>query len=85
MATLGILSRVFLFYFEKISSHSGLFQVFREIPAEIQDLAGMKFVLKKKKMFLKSKQICILYTEKPQKEKKNENKRNEQSYIYNKL
>ena len=30
----------------------------------------MKFVLKKKKKFLKSKQICILYTKKPQKEKK---------------
>ena len=36
-------------------------------------------------MFLKSKQICILYTEKPQNEKKNENKRNEQNYLYNKL
>ena len=30
----------------------------------------MKFVLKKKKKFLKPKQICILYTEKPQNEKK---------------
>ena len=30
----------------------------------------MKFVLKKKKKFLKPKQIYILYTEKPQKEKK---------------
>ena len=86
MVTLGILSRVFLFFFEEISGHSSLFQVFWEIPAEIQDLTGMKFVLKKKKKkFLKSKQICILYTEKPQKEKKNENKRNEQSYLYNKL
>ena len=37
---------------------------------EIQDLASIKFVLKKKKkLFLKPKQICILYTEKPQKEK----------------
>ena len=33
-------------------------------------------------MFLKPKQICILYTEKPQ--KKNEKKRNEQMYLYNK-
>ena len=48
MATPGILSRVFLFYFEKISSRSDLFQVLRKIPAEIQDLASMKFVLKKK-------------------------------------
>ena len=31
----------------------------------------MKFVLKKKKKILKPKQIYILYTEKPQKEKKN--------------
>ena len=86
MVTPGILSRVFLFYFEKISSRSDLFQVFRKIPAEIQDLASMKFVLKKKKRFLKSKQICILYTEKSQNgKKKNENKRNEQSYLYNKL
>ena len=69
VATLRILSRVFIFYFEKISGHFGLFRVFREISAEIQDLAGMKFVLKKKK-FLKPKQICILYIEKPQKEKK---------------
>ena len=87
MVTPRILSRVFLFYFEKISGHFSLFWVFREIPAEIQDLAGMKFVLKKnlKKKILKPKQICILYKEKPQKEKKNEKKRNEQSYLYNKL
>ena len=45
----------------------------------------MKFVLKKKKEFLKPKQFCILYTEKLQKEKKNEKKRNEQRYLYNKL
>ena len=43
----------------------------------------MKFVLKKKK-FLKPKQICILYTEKPQKKKKKK-KINEQRYLYNKL
>ena len=86
VATPGILSRVFLFYFEKFLGHSDLFQVFWKIPAKIQDLAGMKFVLKKKKRFLKSKQICILYTENPQNGKKKiENKRNEQSYLYNKL
>ena len=55
MATLRILSRVFIFYFEKISGHFGLFRVFREISVEIQDLASMKFVLKKKKKFLKTK------------------------------
>ena len=37
----------------------------------------MKFVLKKKKKFLKPKQICTLYTKKPQKEKKKKMKRNE--------
>ena len=37
----------------------------------------IKNILKKKKNFLKPKQICILYTEKPQKEKKNEKKRKE--------
>ena len=37
----------------------------------------MKFVLKKKKKkFLKPKQICIMYTEKPQKEKKKRNDMN---------
>ena len=31
MATLRILSRVFLFHFEKISGHFGLFRVFRDV------------------------------------------------------
>ena len=35
----------------------------------------MKFVLKKKKMFLKPKQIYILYTKKSQKEKKKKEKK----------
>ena len=35
----------------------------------------MKFVLKKKKMFLKPKQIYILYTKKSQKEKKKRKKK----------
>jgi len=48
VVTPGILSRVFLFHFEKISGHFGLFRVFQYIPAEIQDLVGMRFVLKKK-------------------------------------
>ena len=88
MATLGIFSRVFLFHFEKISDHFSLFQVFRDVSVntgKIEDLANMKFVLKKKKKkFLKPKQICIMYTEKPQREK-NEKKKNEQRYLYNKL
>ena len=52
MATLGIFSRVFLFHFEKISDHFSLFQVFRDVSVntgKIEDLANMKFVLKKKK------------------------------------
>ena len=80
MATLGIFSRVFLFHFEKISDHFSLFQVFRDVSVntgKIEDLANMKFVLKKKKKkFLKPKQICIMYTEKPQKGK-NKKKRKE--------
>ena len=31
-----------------------------------------------KKKFLKPKQICVMYNKKPQKEKKNEKKKNEQ-------
>ena len=31
MATPGILSKVFLFYFEKISGYFGLFRVFQDI------------------------------------------------------
>ena len=85
MATLGILSRVFLFHFEKISGHFGLFQ---DVSVNIS--WNSKFdrheVCAKKKKNLIPKQIYILYTEKPQKEKKkNEKKRNEQSYLYNKL
>ena len=45
----------------------------------------MKFVLKKKKKkFVKPKQICILYTEKPQKEKKmKRNEMNKSTYTIN--
>ena len=64
MATPEILFRVFLFYFEKISGHFGLF---RDIL--VNTGRNSKFGLKKKN-FLKPKQICIMYTEKPQKEKK---------------
>ena len=35
VATPGILSRVFLFYFEKISSHFSLFQVFLDVSINI--------------------------------------------------
>ena len=82
MATPEVLSKVFLFHFEKISGHFGLFQVFRDV--SVNTGRNSRFGLKKKTKFLKPKQICILYTEKPQKEK-NEKKKNEQSYLYNKL
>ena len=49
--------------------------MFRQILAKIQDLTGMKFVLKKKKKFLKPKQIYILYAKKSQKEKKKKRKK----------
>ena len=43
----------------------------------------MKFVLKKKKKkILKTKTNLHFVHEKPQKEKKNEKKRNEQRYLY---
>ena len=67
MGTPEILSRVFLFHFEKISGHFGLFQVFRDV--SVNTGRNSRFGLKKKN-FLKPKQICIMYTEKPQKEKK---------------
>ena len=73
VATLGTLSRVFLFHFEKISGVS------------VNIGQNSRFGIKKKKNFLKPKQICILYTEKPQNEKKNEKKINKQRNLYNKL
>ena len=70
--TPGILSRVFLFHFEKISGYFGLFRVFRDISVNTNRNSrfGLKIKKKKKKKILKPKQICILYTEKPQKKKK---------------
>ena len=74
MATSGTLSRVFLFHFEKISG------------VLVNTGQNSRFGLKKKKKkFLKPKQICILYTEKSQNEKKNEKKINKQRNLYNKL
>ena len=62
----GIFFRGFLFYFKKISGHFSLFRVFWEIKFKIWP--AWSLCLKKK--FLKPKQICILYTEKPQPKKK---------------
>ena len=72
VAILGILSRVFLFHFEKISGHFGLFRVFRDV--SVKTGRNSRFdqhkICAQKKLFLKPKQICIIYTEKSRKEKK---------------
>ena len=54
MATPKILSRVFLFHFEKISGHFGLFRVFRDVLVNTgrNSRFGLK---KKKKKILKTK------------------------------
>ena len=89
VATLEILSKVFLFHFEKISRHFSLFRVFQNVSVNTgrnSRFGRHEVCALKKKKFLKPKQICILYTEKSQKEKKNEMKWNVQSYLlYNKL
>ena len=80
MATPGILSRVFLFHFEKISGVLGRFGKYR---LKFKIWPAWSLCLKKK-MFLKSKQICILYTEKSQKEKKMKRKKmNKGTYTIN--
>ena len=72
-ATLGILYSVFLFHFEKILGHFNRFRVFQNVSVNTE--RNLRFgwhevcALKKKKL-LKPKQIYILYTKKPQKEKK---------------
>ena len=88
VAAPGILSRVFLFHFEKILGHFGLFWVFRDVLINTgwnSRFDRHEVCAKKKKKFLKPKQIYILYTENLKRKKKNENKRNEQKYLYNKL
>ena len=69
---------VFLFHFEKISDH---FDLFLDVSVNIG--RNSRFGLKKKK-FLKPKYICIIYTKKPQKEKKKEKKKiNKDTFIIN--
>ena len=63
----------------------GHFSLFRDVLVNIgrdSRFGWHEVCALKKKMFLKPKQICILYTEK---RKKNEKKRNKQRYLYNKL
>ena len=74
VVTPEILSRVFLFHFEKISSNFGLFSGhFGKYMLKFNIWPAWSLCLKKK-MFLKPKQIYILYTKKSQKEKKKKKK-----------
>ena len=68
MATLGILSRVFLFQFEKILSHFGLFRVFRDVL--VNTSWNSRFGLKKIKKNLKTKTNLHYVNQKTSKEKK---------------
>ena len=74
VATPGTLSRVFLFHFEKISGVS--------VNTGQNSRFGLK---KKKKKNLKTKTNLHSINQKTSKGKKNEKKRNEQRYMYNKL
>ena len=74
-----------LFHFEKNSGHFSLFRVFQDVSVNTgwnSRFSRHEVCALKKKMFLKPKQIYILYTKKSQKEKKKwkEKKRNEQRY-----
>ena len=88
VAATKIFSRVFLFHFEKILGHFSLFRVFQDVSVNTDwnsRFSRHEVCALKKKKILKPKQICILYIEKPQKEKKNEKKKNEEKYLNNKL
>ena len=82
MVTLRILSKMFLFHFKKISDNSGLFWMFRDV--SVNTSKNSRFV-KKKKNVLKTKTNLHSIHSKISKGKKNEKKRNEQRYLYNKL
>ena len=81
VVTPGILSRVFLFHFEKISSHYDLFRVFRDV--SVNTSRNSRFGLKKRKKNFKTKINLHSIHQKSSKEKKK--KRNEQKYMYNKV
>ena len=65
VAILRILSRVFQFYFEKISGYFGLFRNVLINTDQNSRFDQHEICALKKKMFVKPKQICILYTKKP--------------------
>ena len=89
VVTPRILSRVFLFHFEKISSHFGLFWVFRDVSVNTgrNSRFGRHEVYALKKKILKTKTNLHFVHPKTTKEKKKKTKkkRNEQMYLYNKL
>ena len=88
VATPGILSRVFLFHFEKISGHFSLFRVFRDVSVNTgrnSRFARHEVCGQKKKKVLKTKTNLHFVHKKTSKGKKNEKKRNQQRYLYNKL
>ena len=80
VVTPGILSRVFLFYIKKILSHIGCFRKYRP---KFKIWPAWSLCFKKKKV-LKTKKNLHSVHRKTSKGKKNEKKRNEQSYLYNK-
>ena len=87
VATPGILSRVFLFHFEKISDHFSLFSMFWVVSVNTGQNSrfGRHEICALKKNVLKTKTNLHSVHRKTSKGKKNENKRNEQRYLYNKL
>ena len=83
MVTPGILSRVFLFHFEKISGHFGVFWVFRDF--SVNTRRNSRFCLKKKKNSQKQNKFALCTPKNLKRKKKNEKKRNGQRYLYNNL
>ena len=84
MATPGILSRVFLFYFEKISGHFSLFQVFWDVSVNTgqnSKFGRYEVCALKKKNVLKTKTNLHFVHPKTSRGKKNEKKINEQRLL----
>ena len=81
--TSRILSKVFLFHFEKILGHFGLFHVFQDV--SVNNGQNSRFGLKKKILKTKTNVHSIHRNSSKGKKKRKEKKRNEQRYLYNKL
>ena len=82
VATPGILSRVFLFHFEKISGHFGLFWLFWDV--SVNTGRNSRFGLKKKNLKAKTN-LHSIHRKTSKGKKKKEKKINKQKYMYNKL